>query len=384
MSDQQNELVSEEITQVNSRRKSGNVVTAAGFAALALVAGCIAYLSSSDDSTPKKEVEKSEIRNTLPNVSYTETDKTKDASSETQPEPAVPPVPPAMIAQNQSLPPTNNLNTKPVISPWERKRNGGIIVASGESSSNSSSPNSKAEAPNPYAMAAYPGQPASPPPEEKGLSGSLKATQIASVSAGILPNRNFLLTKGSTLDCILKTALDSSLSGLATCQITRDIYSTNGKVVLLDKGSLVTGEYQGGMKMGQNRLFLLWNRVETPTGVIIDINSPSIDPVGRTGIDGWVDNHFADRFAAAILVSLLQDATQAGQAYLQGIASNGGTNTTTNITSTPQAATEIVKSILQQQAAIPPTLNKNQGDHIQIMIARDLDFSSLYSLKPAN
>lgn len=384
MSDQQNELVSEEITQVNSRRKSGNVVTAAGFAALALVAGCIAYLSSSDDSTPKKEVEKSEIRNTLPSVSYTEADKTREPTSETQPaQPLlVPPVPPAMVAQNQPLPPTNNLNTKPVISPWERKRNGGLIVASSDSSSTSStSSNSKIESP----ATPYPVQPAAPPQlEEKGLSGSLKATQIASVSAGILPNRNFLLTKGSTLDCILKTALDSSLSGLATCQITRDIYSTNGKVVLLDKGSLVTGEYQGGMRMGQNRLFLLWNRVETPTGVIIDINSPSIDPVGRTGIDGWVDNHFADRFAAAILVSLLQDATQAGQAYLQGIASNGGTNTTTNITSTPQAATEIVKSILQQQAAIPPTLNKNQGDHIQIMIARDLDFSSLYSLKPAN
>jgi type IV secretion system protein VirB10 len=382
MSDQQNELVSEEITQVNSRRKSGNVVTAAGFAALALVAGCIAYLSSSDDSTPKKEVEKSEIRNTMPSVNYTEADKAIEPSPEPHPESAVPPVPPAMIAQNQPLPPTNNLNTKPVISPWERKRNGGIIVASSDSSSTSStSSNSKIESPaTPYSV-----QPAAPPPpEEKGLSGSLKATQIASVSAGILPNRNFLLTKGSTLDCILKTALDSSLSGLATCQITRDIYSTNGKVVLLDKGSLVTGEYQGGMKMGQNRLFLLWNRVETPTGVIIDINSPSIDPVGRTGIDGWVDNHFADRFAAAILVSLLQDATQAGQAYLQGIASNGGTNTTTNITSVPQAATEIVKSILQQQAAIPPTLNKNQGDHIQIMIARDLDFSSLYSLKPAN
>lgn len=370
----------ENITSVNaSNRKQNSVVTTAGFATFLLVAGCIAYLASSDDSsTVKKEPEKSEIRNTLGNINYTEASKKPEPPEATKAPETPPPVPPAMILQNS--PPTTavgqNPNAKPVITPLERKRNGGIIVAG--DSSNPSQKTESGTATSPYAV-----QPAqTPPAEEKGLSASLKATQISGVSASVLPNRNFLITKGSTLDCTLKTALDSSLSGLATCQLTRDIYSANGKVVLLDKGSLVTGEYSGGMKMGQNRLFLLWNRVETPSGVIIEINSPSIDPIGRTGIDGWVDNHFADRFAAAIMVSLLQDATQAGQAYLQGIAGNGGTNTTTNISSTPQASTEIVKSILQQQAAIPPTLNKNQGDHIQIMIARDMDFSSVYTLKP--
>lgn len=369
----------ENITSVNaSNRKQNSVVTLAGFATFLLVAGCIAYLASNDESsTVKKEPEKAEIRNTLGNINYTEASKKPEPPEATKAPETPPPVPPAMILQNS--PPTTavgqNPNAKPVITPLERKRNGEIIVVG--DSSNPSQKTESGTATSPYAL-----QPATPPEEETGLSASLKATPISGVSASVLPNRNFLITKGSTLDCTLKTALDSSLSGLATCQITRDIYSANGKVVLLDKGSLVTGEYAGGMKTGQNRLFLLWNRVETPSGVIIEINSPSIDPIGRTGIDGWVDNHFADRFAAAIMVSLLQDATQAGQAYLQDIAGNGGTNTTTNISSTPQASTEIVKSILQQQAAIPPTLNKNQGDHIQIIIARDLDFSNIYALKP--
>lgn len=344
--------------------KNSNLVTIAGFVAISVVCVGIAYWSSTNQKKEEKKPQTSEIRNALPSITYQETPPPAPPSIA----PIQPVVPPPVPMQT----PPRDPNAKPVVTPAMRKMDGSVIAVGSEKAQ----PKQEQGAVTPTAQ--------NPDKSDSALSNSLKPTRIASVSASQLPNRNFLITKGATLGCVLETALDSSLSGLATCRLTRDVYSDNGSVILLDKGSKVVGEYQGGMKQGQKRLFLLWSRVETPNGVIINIDSPSIDPVGRTGVDGWIDNHFADRFAAAILVTLLQDVAAAGTSYVQGLASNGNSNggsSTTINTSTPQAATEVVKSMLSSSANIPPTLNKNQGDEIQIMIARDLDFSTIYGLK---
>src|SRR3546814_2939269 len=75
-------------------------------------------------------------------------------------------------------------------------------------------------------------------------------------SASRIGNRNFLVTAGAQIPCVLQTAMDSTQPGLTSCVIPNDIWSANGKVILMEKGTRVLGEYSGGFSQGEHRIFV--------------------------------------------------------------------------------------------------------------------------------
>ncbi|HKG77463.1 MAG TPA: type IV secretion system protein VirB10 [Beijerinckiaceae bacterium] len=217
--------------------------------------------------------------------------------------------------------------------------------------------------------------------ERDEFNTKLQPTRLEGVRAGHLGNRDFVLAMGAQIPCTLETAMSSDQPGFVSCVVSRDILSDNGRVVLLDKGTQIVGEYRGGLKRGQNRMFVLWNRAKTPTGVIVSLASPGTDALGRAGFSGEVDTHFFERFGAAMLLSVVDDGLSLGVAALQ--AGNGG-GTTTNVfvpTAIAQGARSSAAIAVQESINIPPTLNKNQGESVNVFVARDLDFSSVYGLR---
>jgi type IV secretion system protein VirB10 len=167
--------------------------------------------------------------------------------------------------------------------------------------------------------------------------------------------------------------MDSTLPGFVTCVIPQDVMGKTG-LTLLDRGTRVVGQFRGGVQQGFERRFVLWTRAETPQGVVINLDSPASDPLGRAGMDGEVDRHFWQRFGGALLLSTVDGAIQAGVAA----ASKQGT-TTINTGSTES----VIASSLNGSINVPPTVRKNQGELVSIFVARDLDFSTVYRVTPA-
>src|SRR3546814_78927 len=109
------------------------------------------------------------------------------------------------------------------------------------------------------------------------LGQRLNGMSIQQGSASRIGNRNFLVTAGAQIPCVLQTAMDSTQPGLTSCVIPNDIWSANGKVILMEKGTRVLGEYSGGFSQGEHRIFVLWNRAITPAGISVNLGSPAAD-----------------------------------------------------------------------------------------------------------
>lgn len=232
---------------------------------------------------------------------------------------------------------------------------------------------------------AAPGAPAGlelpkPPPSVVGLLGQmLNGTQTGGQQAGMLSDRNMTLAKGAFIDCVLQTKLDTTQPGMASCMVTRNVFSDNGKVVLIERGSTVVGEYERGLQQGQNRVFVLWTRVKTPNGVTMNLDSPGTDPLGASGLPGKVNNHFFQRFGAALLLSVIDGALDYASARR-----GSGDNNINYYSAATDRTSDLSDKILEKTINIPPTLYKNQGERINIFVARDLYFGNVYALRPNN
>ena len=207
---------------------------------------------------------------------------------------------------------------------------------------------------------------AAAPPGE--LDALRHGSAIGQAKARRLGDRNFLILAGASIGCVLQTAMDSATPGFVSCLIPQDVYSDNGAVVLMEKGTRVLGGYRSSLKQGQARLFVLWTRAVTPNGIAIDLASPASDALGRAGFDGDIDRHFWDRFGGALLLSVVDDSSSA-------IA---GGNTGREAARLPSDAAGIA---VQHSIDMPPTLRKPQGSEVAIFAAEDFDFSAVYGLQ---
>lgn len=219
---------------------------------------------------------------------------------------------------------------------------------------------------------------ASPVQPGQPLFGTMERSATPTVSAGYLGDRSLTMPKGTTFMCSLKTRVITATSGFVGCQVQRNVFSDDGKVVLAERGSHLDGEYRVvQVRPGVTRIPVLWTRIRMPNGVTVDLDSPATGALGESGIGGYVDNRWSERIGAALMLSLIQDAVQ-GATQNDGVSS-GSTVVLSNTTGT---GSKLAEKILESTINIPPLIYSNQGSVVGVYVARDVDFSKVYGLVP--
>jgi type IV secretion system protein VirB10 len=210
------------------------------------------------------------------------------------------------------------------------------------------------------------------------FGGQLQGSSTPRVVAGTLGNRSLTLPKGTAFTCALKTRVVSATSGFASCQVQRNVFGDDGRVLLIERGSHIDGEYRiTTVRPGTVRIPILWTRIRTPLGVTVDIDSPGTGPLGESGIDGYVDNRWTERIGAAMLLSLIDDSVK----LLIQNQSDDRNGDTFVLPSTTSSGSKLAEKVLDSTISIPPLIYQNQGAIVGIYVARDVDFASVYELK---
>ncbi|MBI1682857.1 TrbI/VirB10 family protein [Caulobacter hibisci] len=172
------------------------------------------------------------------------------------------------------------------------------------------------------------------------------------------------VVQGAIIPAVLETALNSDLPGYARAIVSRDVRGFDGSRVLIPRGSRLIGQYKSGVATGQSRAFVVWTRLIRPDGVSVQLASPVTDESGQAGIGGKVDRHFAQRFGAAILLSVVSGAA----------SSLGHGSSSTVVIGSSGDASSAAGQALQTDGKISPTIRVAQGTPVQVFVARDLEF----------
>lgn len=195
----------------------------------------------------------------------------------------------------------------------------------------------------------------------------------------MLGDRSMILPKGTAFTCALQTKVVSSAAGLIGCLVQRNVFSDDGRVLLIERGSHMDGEYRvASIKPGSVSIPVLWTRIRTPHGITVDIDSPGTGRLGEAGIEGYVDNRWRERIGAALLLSLIDDSVQLAIQH----ESSAGQGSSVVLPSTTASTSKLADKVLDSTINIPPLIYQNQGGIVGIVVARDVDFSAVYALQP--
>lgn len=206
----------------------------------------------------------------------------------------------------------------------------------------------------------------------RGSLSDLDGPGFTPDKAVLMPSRKYLLAHGTYARCALYPEIITEHPGIIDCRLTEPLYSADGSTVIAEAGDRMSGVQKVQMSAGQARVFTSWTELETASGTRAKLASLGAGPMGASGTAAWIDNHYMQRYGGAVMLSFIQDALQAASNSAQ---SNDSGYTVNN---TEQNVQNMAEKALDSTINIPPTGYILPGTVITVIVARDIDFSSVF------
>lgn len=362
----------------NQRLNRKALLFMGGIVLLLAAMGALLFINMRDD----RKVETAQVREVAPFVPAAQNDLLPNLPPPMAAEPLrlvelpPPPPPPQLVPLAPQYEPQRDAPMGPTL--MERRMADGGAMGQGSGGGASNDPMAQALASRNQAMLESmkaAGLGAQQPQPDSSIRAQLQDISQAS----FLRKPDTLLLRGTFIRCVLETRIITDYSGFTSCVVTEPVYSVTGTSLLLPKGSKLSGTYNGGGKV--DRVGVIWDRVTTPTGIDVLMSSPGVDNLGGAGHPGDLDNHWASRISAALMVSLLADAFKYAAAE-HGPTSTAITDGGTIYSQPYESATartmeRMAGEVVQQAMSRPPTVTINQGTVVNVYVAKDVDFSGV-------
>ena len=196
------------------------------------------------------------------------------------------------------------------------------------------------------------------------LNGALPSTVT---QAEVIANPSNTVIQGTMIQAVMETALDSSLPGQTRAIISEDVFSYDGSRLLIPRGSRLIGRYRSGIEIAQKRVTIAWDRIILPNNQTVQISSFGGDELGRSGVTGFVDTRFDERFGSAALISIISAAPSAASAQVED------ETTAEVLQDVGDDLTDATDSVIGEYLSIGPVIYVDQGARVTVMVDRDLE-----------
>jgi type IV secretory pathway VirB10-like protein len=192
------------------------------------------------------------------------------------------------------------------------------------------------------------------------------------------PVSEYQIMAGTVIPAMLVTAMNSDMPGEILAQISRNIFDSQQRHLLIPRGTRVIGRYDSQVALGQSRVLIAWTRLIFPDGRSITLPGlPTKDLRGASGMRSQVDNHYGRLYGQAVLLSIIGAGAQLSQPQQSSVfAPNAAGQVAAGALG--QELSRISMESIRRNMDVRPTLEVKPGTPFYIFLERDLAFQGPY------